>query len=433
MIYVINRLYSLGIKESLTTYELCKLQIVNRLVVLSVFLDVGLIVMNTIIGNYQGIIIDLGVLILILLPVLFLNHNERYDLAVYLFLFGYHLGVVIGAIHAISQGRANEIENFLIPGSVAIIILLNGIGLNISFVLNFFTLAFLNYLRINSGIEVELDDYYKLIAILVIMYFGIFYFIIHFKTQLMNALENSELLNKQLKEKEYALTESNKSKARMFSIVAHDLRSPITLVSSLLDPDIMKSFDKETYFEYIKTIRTRISVVQETMNNLLGWAQSQLGKTSINKEKVSVDREIDQIMILFQDLIHSKEVEVIHISEKELKAYVDKNHFIIIIRNVLHNAIKFTPKGGQIELNVASNSSSVKVSVKDTGSGIDEDKVVSILDRKLMESSAGTEGEKGSGVGLSFCQELIHKNIGTLNIRNSKEGGAVFEVIFPKA
>ncbi|WP_162555701.1 sensor histidine kinase [Reichenbachiella versicolor] len=430
---MINRLYSLGIKESLTTYELCKLQIVNRLVVLSVFLDVGLIVMNTIIGNYQGIIIDLGVLILILLPVLFLNHNERYDLAVYLFLFGYHLGVVIGAIHAISQGRANEIENFLIPGSVAIIILLNGIGLNISFVLNFFTLAFLNYLRINSGIEVELDDYYKLIAILVIMYFGIFYFIIHFKTQLMNALENSELLNKQLKEKEYALTESNKSKARMFSIVAHDLRSPITLVSSLLDPDIMKSFDKETYFEYIKTIRTRISVVQETMNNLLGWAQSQLGKTSINKEKVSVDREIDQIMILFQDLIHSKEVEVIHISEKELKAYVDKNHFIIIIRNVLHNAIKFTPKGGQIELNVASNSSSVKVSVKDTGSGIDEDKVVSILDRKLMESSAGTEGEKGSGVGLSFCQELIHKNIGTLNIRNSKEGGAVFEVIFPKA
>lgn len=418
--------------ESLTTYDTAKLQIINRLAILCAGLLITLSIINTVFGNYIGIAIDLVTLVLVPIPVLILNSKRRYDQAMYIFLLGYHVLVITGSYHAIWEGRANEVENFLFPGAIAIIILLNGIGRHLSFLLNFVALVGLNYLRFEFTGKSMAPEFYQLLAMIIVTYIGVYYFIVFFKNQLIDALEKTERLNDELVNKEQALLDSNKSKDRLFSIVAHDLRSPLALVQGLLDPSVLNSLAKEKYMEYLGTIRTRVSVLQETMTNLLSWAQSQLGSLKVNPEQVELDAEINSIVDLFADMTKSKGIEVVRSGESNSNVYADKNHLNVIVRNIIHNAIKFTPGGGIIKVNINANGETVCIAVADSGSGIDDSTRQSILQSKLMESGTGTNGERGSGVGLSFCQDLLIKNNGILKIKNGVSKGAVFEIYLPQ-
>lgn len=267
---------------------------------------------------------------------------------------------------------------------------------------------------------------------IIVTYIGVYYFIVFFKNQLIAALEKSERLNNQLINKEQALLDSNKSKDRLFSIVAHDLRSPLALVQGLLDPSILNSLEKEKYMEYLSTIRARIGILQETMTNLLSWAQSQLGSLKVNPGNVGLDAEIHSIIDLFADMTKSKGIEITRSGDINSNVYADKNHLNVIVRNIIHNAIKFTPSGGNIKVNVKANGDSVCIAVADSGSGIDDVTKRSILQSKLMESGTGTDGERGSGVGLSFCQDLLIKNHGILKIKDGEPKGAIFEIYLPQ-
>ncbi|MEP0042724.1 MAG: HAMP domain-containing sensor histidine kinase [Reichenbachiella sp.] len=418
--------------ESLSTYDTAKLQIINRLAILCTGLLITLSVLNIIFGNYIGIVIDLVTLILVPIPVLILNNRKRYEQAMYVFLMGYHVLVVTGSYHAIWEGRANEVENFLFPGAIAIIILLNGVGRHLSFLLNFVALVSLNYLRFVFTGKSMAPEFYQLLAMIIVTYIGVYYFIVFFKNQLIAALEKSERLNNQLINKEQALLDSNKSKDRLFSIVAHDLRSPLALVQGLLDPSILNSLEKEKYMEYLSTIRARIGILQETMTNLLSWAQSQLGSLKVNPGNVGLDAEIHSIIDLFADMTKSKGIEITRSGDINSNVYADKNHLNVIVRNIIHNAIKFTPSGGNIKVNVKANGDSVCIAVADSGSGIDDVTKRSILQSKLMESGTGTDGERGSGVGLSFCQDLLIKNHGILKIKDGEPKGAIFEIYLPQ-
>ncbi|MGL1888939.1 MAG: HAMP domain-containing histidine kinase [Reichenbachiella sp.] len=423
--------YTVGIENSLNTYEVCKLQIINRITVVSIGLVFGLIGLNIFIGNYIGVGIDLAVLIVVLIPVLLLNYNRHYSLARYWLLFGFHFAVCVGATQAIMEGRDNEVENLLIPTAIAVLILLEGLGKRISFLVNFLAFCGLNYQRYFSNEELVTAEFYKLLAIIVVVYLGIYYFIMHFKTQLITALKSSEKLNAALATKEQNLGESNKSKDRLFSIVAHDLRSPLGLIQGLLEPSIWKSMEKEQHATYLMGVRKRIGVLQETMDNLLSWAQSQLGSFEIKRTMVDVEKEIRSVITFFEEMSHAKQITVsLEVKDAE-KAYFDIDHLNIIMRNVLHNAIKFSPIEGTVAVTQYREGEWLCVAIADTGVGIDNLTRDKILKSHLLESHVGTSGEKGSGIGMSFCLELIHKNKGDLKIIEGKKSGTVFEVWMP--
>lgn len=425
-IHKLRSLYSLGCSDSLNIYEVCKLGIINRLTLICILLDLCLIIVNFSIGNYQGIAIDIVAIVLVLIPVLYLNYYHKYRSAEYLFLWGVHFAVIAGSIHAAIENRPNEIELLLIPSAIAVVILIDGIGQWLLFVFNIIAFLVLKYFIS----ELEQTAYFKLVAIVLVAYLGIYYFVIQFKTQLIRTLHRTERLNEELVEKEKALTESNLSKDKLFSIVAHDLRSPLGLIQSLLDPSIINSLDRDKFMDYQATIRSRFKVLQENMNNILAWAQSQLGSTRRVVSQFDLIVEINNIIDLFADMTSAKSIKISRCGPEKHMIHLDKNHLHIILRNLIHNAIKFSPEQGSIEINVVEDEPNVLIQIIDSGNGVNDEMKAKILDAKLMDSGVGTKGERGSGVGLSFCQELIRKNKGKLSIKDSESGGAIFEISF---
>lgn len=432
MIRFLRNLFALGMTDSLNTYDVCKLQIINRLTILCMTFLMLLIVINTVIGNHLGIVIDVLAITWVMLPVLYLNNKKHYQAAIYYFLIGIHAALALGAMHTLIESRANELELLLIPGAIAVIILLEGIGHKIFFVVNFIMLAILKYQRLMVADSSSNADYFKMLAIISIGYLGIYYFIIQFKTQLIRALKSTEELNEQLSIKEIALIESNKSKDRLFSIVAHDLRAPLGIIQSLLDPSMLESLDKDQMIKYQNDVRSRISVLQETMNNLLSWAQSQLGKVSVIPTNINLKLEVENVVSVFQEIIDAKIISLTIVGG-EVEILFDKDHLNVVLRNIIHNAIKYTPHEGKIIIEMASKGNECQFSIKDSGVGINDETIANILNNQLSKSIAGTFGEKGSGVGMSFCHQLIKKNNSTLIIERLKETGSNFEVRIPIA
>lgn len=431
MIERLKTIYQWGLGTGLNTYAAFKLQIVNQLAILCVGIAGILVVINIIFQNYVGILIDLSAILFIGLPVLFLNKWKKYNLSVYLFLFGFHLTLALGTYHTIVEGRQNGIEYLFIPGVIAIIILLRGWPQYLGVIINFIILICLVFIRFEYFGGGEASTYSRSMMILFAAYLMVYFFVANFKTKLFRTVENAEGLNLELTKKERALLESNKSKDQLFSIIAHDLRAPLASIQGLLEPNIIRSMSKEDYLVYAEKVKEKLDVMTSTMNGLLDWAKTQLGSLTVNPEVVIVKNEILQIAELFKDSIQSKNIELI-MNLGDQKALVDINHFIVIVRNIFHNAIKFSPLDSQLKVDVSSQEGEVMIAIQDFGKGIDSEIKSDILNGKMTTSSYGTAGESGSGIGLSFCYELLRKNGGRLQIMDASPKGTIFKVILPK-
>ncbi|NQZ78294.1 MAG: HAMP domain-containing histidine kinase [Ekhidna sp.] len=404
----------------------------NQLAVLCIGIAGILVFINLIFQNYIGIIIDLSAILLIGLPVLLLNRSGRYSLAVYLFLLGFHITLFMGTYHTILEGRQNGVEYLFIPGAISTIILLRGLPQYLGVLINFVVLLSLIFIRFEFYGGGNSSTYSRSMMILFAAYLMVYFFVANFKNKLFKTVENAEQLNAELSKKEEALVDSNKSKDQLFSIIAHDLRAPLASVQGLLEPSIIRSMNKEDYLLYAEKVKDRVDVITSTMNGLLDWAKSQLGNLTVNPEVVDVPKEIRFLVDLFADSLQSKNIEL-GIDMSSVKAFMDINHFIVIIRNIFHNAIKFSPIESRIEISVKKAGSEVCISIMDHGKGIDLETRNRILDGKLVTSSFGTAGESGSGIGLSFCYELIKKNRGRLSILDGEPNGTTFQVWLPAA
>lgn len=423
----LSSIYKLGHSDQLSTYDAFKLQIVNRLAVLCIGVCLVLIFINLIFQNYVGIVIDVCAAVLFGLPVLLFNKFKKYQLAIYLFLLGFHIALIAGTYHTIIEERQSGIEYLFIPGAIAIILLVSGAGQYIGVFLNFTALTTLNYIRFEYYDAGDFATYFRLTLILFAAYLMVYFFVVNFKNQLFRTLENTEKLNTDLMDKEEALLDSNKSKDRLFSIIAHDLRAPLTSVQGLLEPDVIQSMSKEDYIKYAETAREKVELLQDTMSGLLEWAKSQLDSLTVNPETVILREEIQKIGDLFSSAIAAKNISWKYMAD-DTQVFADKNQFIIIMRNIIHNAIKFSPAGGDIQISTASQEIEVCISVADAGIGMDEETRDRILKGQLNESTFGTAGESGSGIGLSFCHELLKKNGGRLEIESAEPKGTIFKV-----
>ena len=427
----LSSIYKLGHSDALSTYDAFKLQIVNRLAVLCIGVTLVLIAINLVFQNYIGIAIDIGAAVFFGFPVLLFNKLKKYQSAIYLFLVGFHIALSAGTFHTIIEVRQNGIEYLFIPGAIAVILLVSGKGQYIGVLLNFLVLTSLNYIRFEYYGGGDFPTYFRLTLILFAAYLMVYFFVANFKNQLFRTLKSTEELNVDLLDKEEALLDSNNAKDRLFSIIAHDLRAPLASIQGLLEPDVIQSMSREEYLKYAETVRDKVDALQDTMNGLLEWAKSQLDSLSVNPEQVVVRDEIVRIRDLFSGAIAAKNIKwEDHLDDSLILA--DKNQFIIIIRNIIHNAIKFSSKDGHIQITLKPNRKEVCLSVQDAGIGMDEETRDRILKGQLNESTYGTAGESGSGIGLSFCHELLKKNEGRLEIDEANPKGTIFRVWLPK-
>lgn len=334
----------------------------------------------------------------------------------------------------ILKGNTNEVELLLIPGMVALVIFVNGRWIKFLVVLNVLLLFGINYFR-TATYRVGIDDeYIKLIVVILVSYVTVYYFVYHFKTKLMEALSQAFMLTDSLSKSERALTKSNHAKLKMFTVISHDLKAPVSLVKRLLNSITKEVSVNEGQMNRLNNIRLRIREVQQTMINLLAWAQIQMDDLGTpDKDLVDVDKELSQIIDVYSDAIYIKDLTVNVSGEQGLLVCADKSHFVIIMRTLFHYAVKFTPNSGWVIIRLSKIDKGISVTISDSGKGISDVNKSKLLNQEYIDPIIDEDGEEDSLVSLNFCVKLIEQNGGKLSISDSEAGGTLFELSLPKS
>ncbi|MBN2524028.1 MAG: hypothetical protein JXB24_12215 [Bacteroidales bacterium] len=224
----------------------------------------------------------------------------------------------------------------------------------------------------------------------------------------------------------------NATKDKFFSIIAHDLKNPFNSILGFCEIILLKydSMKEEKKKQLIQVVYDSAQNVFELLENLLQWSRSQTDTIPFQPEEFIVNDIIQSNIALTDNLVKEKNLKIEHNLKKEIKVYADKNMIKTVIRNLITNAIKFTQEGG-IFIEVTENKSQTEISIRDTGVGIDADKLNSLFDIGGMKSTQGTRGESGTGLGLILCKEFIQKNNGNIFVRSEIGKGSTFGFTLP--
>ena len=230
------------------------------------------------------------------------------------------------------------------------------------------------------------------------------------------------------------LKQSNELKDRMFSIIGHDLRSPLGaaklkmdfIMRGIIDPK-SEHFVDETVFELLNTMDEALNLLQ----NLLGWAKSESDQIQIIPENLDIYDVVEQTFRLLKLGSEHKKITLENNILKETIVHADLNTTKTVLRNLLSNAIKFTPVDGKIKVNGHLVNDRLVIEVQDNGQGIPKDDISKILNPNEHFSKLGTEKEPGTGLGLVLCQNFVNKNGGTLKIKSEVGEGSTFYFDLP--
>jgi signal transduction histidine kinase len=259
-------------------------------------------------------------------------------------------------------------------------------------------------------------DYLILIAFLLIVITSVIYGRYHFK----------KIANRKL-------NELNATKDKLFKIIAHDLKNPFLAIfgySEMLIHDYNDLTDKER-LEFILNIDKSSRQTYRLVENLLFWAQSQTGKLEFNPKTINLNNLITQTVTLLQPLANNKNIKLGIESSEELNVQCDEEMMKTILRNLIVNGIKFTNSGGEINIKAKNYDHHTEIIVEDNGVGIDNDKLSNLFSIENPESSLGTAGEKGTGLGLILCKEFIEKHGGIIRVESIPNKGSKFIFTVP--
>ena len=234
-----------------------------------------------------------------------------------------------------------------------------------------------------------------------------------------------------LKENQRELTKINNNQDRLFSIVGHDLRGPIISLKELLTLYLEDSEGKKYFEKFAPKLKNDLEQVKFTMDNLLHWGKTQMKSSKINIRSISVQHELEIILQLYRNEIEKKSITVnTQFSEKHT-VLADLEQFNIIFRNLISNAIKFTPNNGTITIATEIHNSHIAIQISDTGVGMSATDLQKLFSETEHFSNYGTNDEKGTGLGLRLVKEMVIKNNGEIFVDSEPNKGSRFVVELP--
>ncbi|WP_158978568.1 tetratricopeptide repeat protein [Cellulophaga sp. L1A9] len=272
---------------------------------------------------------------------------------------------------------------------------------------------------------------YVYIAIAALLIVSIFLVLIY-RTNKLQKKYNKKLQEKQetLLTREVQLSESNKTKNKLFSIIAHDLKGPISSFYMLMKMSSNESISKEDYNTLFPKALRDIQGISEMLNNLLIWARTQMEGIVLKPTNIDISTIFKSTISVLSPLAQEKEISISNTVPENTISYSDKNHLNIIIRNLISNAIKFTNPKGEIRIHVIEKDNELQVEVVDNGVGMDLETQAMLFEKKHMKSTYGTNNEKGTGLGLSICKDMVANNGGRLWVSSIKnQGTSIFFTI----
>lgn len=230
-----------------------------------------------------------------------------------------------------------------------------------------------------------------------------------------------------------SLKELSLGKDKLFSIIAHDLRSPFhgLLGFSEILLNEVDSLPKEEIKEYSKYIHSLSKKMYELVDKLLQWSQIQTGKIEYSPAKINISKLIKETLELFHTNISLKRINLTVLLPDELTVFADSQMMQSVFSNLISNAIKYTKPGGSISLTSEFKDNTIAISVTDTGVGMDKEDIDKLFRIDKTFTTPGTNNEQGSGLGLLITKELIEKNCGKIKVTSQKGTGTTFTVILP--
>lgn len=252
--------------------------------------------------------------------------------------------------------------------------------------------------------------------------------------QLKEYVEKLAVLNRKLVKSETELKKINASKDKFFSIIAHDLRAPFTSLLGLTD---FLTFDidnlsKEEVKVFAQKINTSSKGIYELVENLLEWARVQTESLEYNPHSFDFSEVCENIINTMVGVSVKKKIEIVNNVQKNTNVFADKNTINSVLQNLVANALKFTNSGGQISITSTLNGNFYLISVEDNGLGMTEDVVEKLFKIDEHHTTMGTAKEKGTGLGLILCKELVEMNGGKIWIESEINKGSTFYFTVPK-
>lgn len=237
--------------------------------------------------------------------------------------------------------------------------------------------------------------------------------------------------NIEIEDQAQVLKESNTTKDKLFSIISHDLRGPVNQLREIFN--LMEAgyiSDDEFKKVLVPDLRERVGYVASLTDNLLHWAKDQMEGIQVKPAAFNLTDVVQENVNLLTANATKKDVNLVNAVTSRHEVFADKDMIRLVLRNLMSNAVKFTPPGGKIEVSVDVDHQHAIVSIQDTGIGLSAEETGMIL-RKDYFTRYGTAGEKGSGLGLMLCREFIEKNRGALTIESIPGEGSKFSFTIP--
>jgi len=293
--------------------------------------------------------------------------------------------------------------------------------------------------ELESSRKLNQERFLSSLLISALLFFGVITYFIY-QRRMQDKLLNRELTqkneeisrqNQEIQEQTTQLAENNRFKDRLFSIISHDLRSPVVGLVGSLELVNEGVLSEEEFHNMLPDLANNVNSIQSLLDNLLTWARIQMKGIPVAPEAFHIRELVQDKINSFEKPAQLKEITFLNNIEEDLQIQADKNMIELVLRNLISNAIKFSHPGGKIELSSSRQKGYSQVCISDNGTGI-EPEIMANLFGTQSSSSKGTAGEMGTGLGLLLSKEFIEKNGGKIWVESTPNVGSKFYFSIPE-
>ena len=230
------------------------------------------------------------------------------------------------------------------------------------------------------------------------------------------------------------ILQMNHSRDKLYSIIAHDIRSPLSGILQTVDAIDQGFFDpsSDDFMDIIHHLRIRTKDTSTLLNSLLQWTRAQDDNVQLEPQNTNIFLVISSCQALLEAVAQNKNIAIILDVPEDTEAWCDEVSINTVIRNIISNSIKFTPNNGKITVTAIQTDETVEICITDTGVGMSEDALKIIFEENQHFTSSGTDNESGTGLGLMLVKDFINKNNGRLSVESKLNIGTSLTISLPK-
>lgn len=238
--------------------------------------------------------------------------------------------------------------------------------------------------------------------------------------------EQNVLLEEKVLARTIELEEANQTKTKLFSIIGHDLRGPINSFMALFNLIEEGHVSRDEFQQLVPELQRSVNGLRLILENLLSWSSNQMMRIESKPKDLDVRQIADEHIAFFGVVAMGKNIRLRCLVPEGCYIWMDEDHLRLVLRNLISNAIKFTPANGCVEILTEEKPDQIWIIVKDDGIGMSPEKAAQLFNPQAPVSERGTAGERGTGLGLNLCKEFVEKNQGKIWVESSTRTGSKF-------